>query len=236
MKTKLITLLVCIFCFSFTIRVVAEKERRNVSSFTEISLRVPGKLYFEQGSSHSLEIEAKSSTLEKIETDVRNGELIIKFEKESFFWRNFNPGEIEIHVTSPEIEKLAVSGSGDIIANSGIKTDNMALAISGSGDIKIAELQADRVKASISGSGDILIDDGGTADDLSISISGSGDVNTSGFEARDVSVKVSGSGNSRVYATDNLDIRVAGSGDVYYHGSPNIDSSVSGSGSVKKIR
>ncbi|NQU87227.1 MAG: DUF2807 domain-containing protein [Mariniphaga sp.] len=236
MKTKLFAFIILLSGILITNQAVAEDEKRDVSSFSEISLRVPGKLYLQQGNSQSVEIEAKSSTLEKIITEVKGGELIIKFENERFFWRNFKPGEIEIHITVREIEGLAISGSGNIIANDEIETNSLNLAISGSGDIQISDLKADRIKASISGSGDIEIEDGGVADELTISISGSGNINTSGFEAENVRVKVSGSGNSRVFATDNLDVRVAGSGDVQYSGNPDVDSSIAGSGSVKKIR
>ncbi|MBN1820859.1 MAG: DUF2807 domain-containing protein [Prolixibacteraceae bacterium] len=235
MKTKLFALLVLISGLFITFQASAEKEKRDVPSFTEISLRVPGVLYIKQGNSQSVEIEAKSTTLEKIETEVKGGELIIKFENERFFWRNFKPGEIEINITVPEIEALGISGSGDIIAQDRIETGSMDLSISGSGDIKLADLKASRVKASISGSGDIAVEGGG-AGEASVSISGSGNVDMENFEAKDVSVRVSGSGNARISASDNLEVRVAGSGDVYYTGNPNIDSSVAGSGSIKKIR
>ena len=237
MKTKLFAIVFILIGIVAANPVLAEKEKRNVSKFSEVSLRVPGKLYIKQGSKQSVEIEAKSSTLEKIIAEVKDGKLSIKFRNQKrFFFQNFDAGEITIKITTPKIDGLAVSGSGDIIADDLIETTNMSLAISGSGDINLAELTAKNVSASISGSGDIAIKDGGIATDFTISISGSGDVRASGFEARDVSVRVSGSGNSKVYVTEDLKVKVAGSGDVYYRGNPNIDSSVAGSGSVKKIR
>jgi hypothetical protein len=236
MKTKLFTVLIILASFFITNRVVAEEQKRDVSPFSGISLRISGTVYIEQGSPQQVVIEAKPSTLEKIITEVKDEKLAIKFENHDNFWRNFNPGEIVIHITVPKIDDLGVSGSGDIVAKNGIKSENIVLSISGSGNIKLSDLKAEKVKASISGSGDIIINDGGVAENLSISIAGSGNVKAGGFEAKDVKVKVSGSGNSTVFATDNLDVRVAGSGDVYYSGTPSIDSSVAGSGSVKKIK
>lgn len=215
---------------------VAEQQKRNVSSFSEIFLRISGVVYIEQGSPQSLEIEAKTSTLEKIITEVKENKLVIKVEDNDHFWRNFNAGEIVIHITVPEIDGLTISGSGDIIAKNGIKTKEMNLVVSGSGSVKLSALKAETVKANISGSGNIIVDNGGGANDLSVTISGSGNVKAGGFEAKDVTVKVSGSGNSTVFASENLNVRVSGSGSVYYNGSPEINSSVAGSGSVKKIK
>lgn len=235
MKTKVL-FLTFIFISSFLVNSVrAEDEDRDVPSFSEISLRIPGTLHVEQGSKQSVEIVAKSSTLEEIVTEVKGRQLIIRFKNKNYFQRNFNPGKIEIFITVPEIDGLSVSGSGDIVADDEIKTRILNLAVSGSGDIMLEELKAERVKASISGSGDIIIKDGGVADDFSVSISGSGNVKAEGFKAVDVAVQIAGSGNCTVNSTGSLKARVAGSGSIYYNGNPNIDSSVAGSGRVRKM-
>jgi len=213
----------------------AENEKRDVPSFSEIALRIPGKLYVKQGSTQSVQIDAKSSTLEEIITEVKDRKLTIHFKSKNFFFQSFNPGKIEIHITVPEVDGLSVSGSGDIIAENEIETRILDLAVSGSGDIVLADLKTDRVKTAISGSGDIIIKDGGEATDFSAAISGSGDVKAADFEAKDVAVRIAGSGNCTVTANRTLKARVAGSGSVYYNGNPQIDSSVAGSGRVKKL-
>ncbi len=214
---------------------LAENEEREVPSFSEIALRIPGKLYVTQGNTQSVKIEAKSSTLEEIITEVKDRQLTIRFTGKNYFFKTFNPGKIEIHITVPEVDGLSVSGSGDIIAEGEINTRILDLAVSGSGDILLDDLKADRVKSSISGSGDIIIKNGGEATDFSVAISGSGDVKASGFEAKDVVVHIAGSGNCTVIANRSLKARVAGSGSIYYNGNPSIDSSVAGSGKVAKL-
>lgn len=235
MKTKSLFLSIFILSIFLVKPVFAEDEEREVPSFSEIALRIPGKIYVEQGVKQSVEVVAKSSTLKDIITEVKNRQLIIRFPNRNYFWKNFEPGKIEIYITVPEVDGLSVSGSGDIIAENEIKTRILDLAVSGSGDIVLEKLDAERVKAAISGSGDIIIEDGGVADDLSVSISGSGDVKARGFEAKDVMVRISGSGNCTVTSNGSVKARIAGSGDVYYDGNPSIDSSVAGSGSVKKL-
>lgn len=235
MKTKVLFFTLLIIGVILVNPVSAEDEERDVSSFSEIALRIPGTVHLEQGSKQSVEIVAKSSTLEDIITEVNGRKLSIRFKNRNFFSRNFNPGKIEIFITVPEIDGLSVSGSGDIIAEDEIETRNLDLAVSGSGDIQLEELKAERVKASISGSGDIEIEDGGVAEDFSVSISGSGDVNAEGFEANDVAVRIAGSGSCKVTTNGSLKARIAGSGSVYYKGNPSLDTSVAGSGRVRKM-
>ncbi|MGQ8337249.1 head GIN domain-containing protein [Sunxiuqinia sp. A32] len=234
MKTKLITLITLLAFLTISYQVKAESDEREVEAFTEISLRIPAKLHLDQGKKQYVEVVAKSSVLEEIITEVKGRELIIRFATKNYFWKDFNPGQIDIFITIPEIDGLALSGSGDIVSEGDIESRILNLAVSGSGDIYLPDLKAERVKAAISGSGDIEISGNGTADDLSVNISGSGDFKGIDFEARDVSVRIAGSGNANVHTTENLSVKVAGSGDVKYKGNPRIDQSVVGSGKVRE--
>ncbi|MEN8117068.1 MAG: head GIN domain-containing protein [Bacteroidota bacterium] len=234
MKTKILFLsLLLLGTFTFN-TVNAEEEKRDVSAFSEIALKVPGKLYLKQGDKQSIRIVAKESTLEELITEVKGRKLSIRFPNSNMFWRNFKPGKIEIYITVPEVDALSVSGSGDIEAKE-LKSRILGLAVSGSGNIVIDNLDSEKVKASISGSGNIILEDGGIADELTVAISGSGNFNGEGFEAEQVSVSTSGSGNSKVYSNGSVKVRIAGSGSVYYSGNPDIDASVAGSGRVRKM-
>lgn len=236
MKTKLAS---SIFLFAFILsflQVKADEQNRKVDPFTEISLRISANVYLEQGSKQSLEIVAKSSTLDEIITEVKDGKLIIRFPNKDYFWKTFQPGEITIHITVPQIDGLGISGSGDIIAEDEIKTKSLEMAVSGSGNIKLSELNAERVKAAISGSGDIIVSGKTAAQDLSVTISGSGNFKGLEYSSDDVSAKIAGSGNVGVEANKNLYVRLAGSGNVTYKGHPMIDQSIAGSGSVRSAK
>ena len=236
MKTKLATAFI-LFAFILTgIQVQAEEQTRKVDPFSEISLRIGAKVHLEQGAKQNLEIVAKSSTLDEIITEVKDGKLIIRFPNKDYFWKTFQPGEVTIYITTPEINGLGVSGSGDIIAENEIKTKILDLGVSGSGNIRLSELSAERIKSSISGSGDIVLAGKEAAQDLSVAISGSGNFKGMNFSADDVSVKIAGSGNVDVEANKNLYVRLAGSGNVTYKGSPMIDQSIAGSGKVRSAR
>ena len=236
MKTKLSAAIFLLAIILFTPKVQAEEQTRKVDPFSEISLRIGAKLHLEQGAKQNLEIVAKSSTLDELITEVKDGTLIIRFPNKDFFWKTFQPGEITIYFTTPEIKGLGISGSGDIVADDQIKTKILDLGISGSGNIKLSELNAERVKGTISGSGDIVLGGKTPAQDLSISISGSGNLKAMDYRSADVSVKIAGSGNVEIEAIKNLYVRLAGSGNVIYKGSPMIDQSIAGSGKVRSAR
>jgi hypothetical protein len=236
MKTKLATAFILFAFILIGMQVQAEEQTRKVDPFSEISLRIGAKVHLEQGAKQNLEIVAKSSTLDEIITEVKDGKLIIRFPNKDYFWKTFQPGEITIYITTPEINGLGVSGSGDIIAENEIKTKILDLGVSGSGNIRLSELSAERVKSSISGSGDIVLAGKAAAQDLSVAISGSGNFKGFDFSADDVSVKIAGSGNVDVEANKNLFVRLAGSGNVTYKGRPMIDQSIAGSGKVRSAR
>ena len=236
MKTKL-TAAFILLVFSLTgIQVRAEEQTRKVDPFTEISLRIGAKVHLEQGAKTNLEIVAKPSTLDEIITEVKDGKLIIRFPNKDFFWKTFQPGDITINITTPEIKGLGISGSGDIIAEDQIKTKTLDMAVSGSGNIRLSDLSAERVKSAISGSGDIVLAGKIAARDLSVAISGSGNFKGLDYSADDVTIKISGSGNVGIEANNNLYIRTAGSGNVTYKGKPLIDQSIAGSGTVKSAK
>lgn len=205
-----------------------EQEKRNVGKFDKIGLTVSADLYLKQGNITEVIIEANEEVLERLETEVKNGKLVIKFDT----WRFSRYPRFKIFITTQEVSELDVSGSGDIIAESVIQTDEMALRISGSGGIKIDDLKANDLTVGISGSGNINVAGSQTLKSLDLSISGSGDLDASELAVEDFKGRISGSGSCRAYVNSTLKASISGSGKIFYSGKPVIDASISGSGKV----
>lgn len=182
------------------------------------------------GNEGELTIKGEENLLEYIKTEVKEGKLVIKVQKGvNLKPSNWNSG---IYVTVPveAIDMVSLSGSGDVVGETKIKSDNFKTKVSGSGDLSL-EIEASSVEASLSGSGDMNLS--GKTNDLDVRVAGSGDIKAYDLDAEFVNAQVSGSADIKVTANQMLKARVAGSGDISYKGNPKkIDTKTSGSGDI----
>ena len=138
-----------------------------------------------------------------------------------------------VHITVPfkDLNRVSLTGSGDVLTSDVIKSEAFETELTGSGDM-ILEVDATTVDAKITGSGDLELS--GKTIELEIKVTGSGDFSGKGLNAQNTQVYVSGSGDAIVYASKSLKARVNGSGDVNYYGNPETtDSKVTGSGDIE---
>jgi len=198
----------------------------DISSFDGIGLAISGDVYLKQGNRQSVKIEAQQNIIDNLLTKVENGTWKIKFDK------NVRQHEdVKIWITVPNLKKVSVSGSGDVIGESAFKNlDDLSLAVSGSGKI---QLDADSKSSSIAVSGSGKMKLAGQTAKCSIAISGSGDIDAFDLASQTCSVVISGSGDASVNASDDLNVVIAGSGDVLYKGNARVKSKISGSGDVR---
>jgi len=233
MKSRLITLVAILVIAGTQLLIAQSSQKREVSAFTEISLRIGANVHLKQGEPQSVEVKCSESTLAKLITEVSDRKLVIRYPNDTWFSK-WNPGPVDIYVTMPQIDALVISGSGSIFSEGRIESRILDATISGSGDIKLVDLKAEKVSASLSGSGNIHLFGKQNASELKAAISGSGNIKAIEFPADNVDVKISGSGNCWVNCTKKLNIKLAGSGNVTYRGNPSVDSSIAGSGKVKE--
>jgi hypothetical protein len=209
-------------------------EQRKLSAFSEISLRIGANIHLSQGNEQIVEVKGEEATLNKLITEVKDRKLTIRYPTETIFSSKWNPGKVDLFITIPQIESLALVGSGSIISENRIESRILDLTLSGSGDIRFDNLKTEKVVSVLSGSGNIYLGGSETAGELISTLSGSGNVKAGGLATDNIRIVISGKGSCWVNAVKNLNVRIAGSGNVYYRGNPAIDSSIVGSGQVKK--
>jgi hypothetical protein len=200
-----------------------------VESFDGFTLAISGDLYLRQGDQPEILVKAQPNIIDNMEFKIRNGHLKITY------YRPVGKSKgIRIYMTVPRLDKVGISGSGDIESD-GTFTDlgDLSLAVSGSGNLTFA-CKARSVSSQISGSGNIRVK--GQGDEFNCQISGSGNVMASDFAVANARVKISGSGNASVHATETLEAQVSGSGDIRYKGQPRLKAKTSGSGDISAIR
>ncbi|MEO9511748.1 MAG: head GIN domain-containing protein [Flavobacteriaceae bacterium] len=206
---------------------------RSVGDYDAVALAGWFDVEFVDGNEGELTLKGESNLLEYIKTEVKDGKLVIKTEKGvNLRPSNWNSG---IHITVPveSINAATLSGSGDIVGKTTLKSDSFKTKIAGSGDISLT-VDATYVEASISGSGDINL--AGKTVDFKVQVAGSGDIKAYELEAENVTAQVSGSADIKITANNSIDAKVSGSGDIHYRGNPDkIKTKTSGSGDITKV-
>ena len=202
-------------------------KTRSVGDFDRIGVSGSFDVTLVKGNEGEIKIRIEDNLLSYLETDVEAGKLKIKWRKGT----NINTTKgVHLTVYFNDIEAVGLSGSGEIVSDDMIKSDNFDIAVAGSGDIDL-NVETNQLKAAISGSGDIQLK--GSTDEFTAAISGSGDIEAFGFRSKKATIKISGSGDMEISVSEELTARVSGSGDIKYKGNPRKeDIKVSGSGEI----
>lgn len=205
------------------------KETRDLKGFTKVGFGVSGNLYINFGPEFKVVLEGEKSDLEDIITEVSGEKLVIKKEN----WRHNMNEKVTVYITMPELEGLAVSGSGKAEISDAVKSTDLSLDVSGSGKIFTTGVMVSNLDCRISGSGDIIMNGDGTSAKTDISISGSGNYTGEQLKSESADIRISGSGSCICNVKESLTAHISGSGNVSYLGNPRIDARVSGSGHVR---
>tara|TARA_R110002072_G_scaffold209451_3_gene366971 strand:+ start:2645 stop:3373 length:729 start_codon:yes stop_codon:yes gene_type:complete len=202
-------------------------ETRKTSDYDGVSVGGNFDVELVKGKEGKITLEGEENLLKYIEVEVKRGILKIQVEKGVNIRTT---RKLVVTVPFTDIEKVSLSGSGDLRSKETIKADKISFSIAGSGNMNVT-VDANEVKTNIAGSGNIKVD--GKTMDLSCNIAGSGDINAYGLKATSTSAKIAGSGNIRTSVSDKISSKVVGSGNIYYKGNPDkIESKSLGSGSV----
>jgi hypothetical protein len=201
-------------------------ETRFLSGFSALDLSIDANISYTQDSVYRLEITGQKNILSVMETKVEGDELVIDFKRN--VW-SYNTVNIVVH--SPNMDRMTLSGSGNIHVENTLSGNSLELHISGSGDISVPTVSLQSLTAKISGSGNIRINQGSCISET-MRVSGAGSINTEFVTAETGDVKISGSGNVTINASKALYVDISGSGDVKYRGQPKISTNISGSGEL----
>lgn len=206
-------------------------EQRNFSNFSGVEVSGPYDVFLTQGEDYKVRIEGDENLLEYVEVE-QHGDILEVSSKDGFNLRPRN--DIKVYVTAPRMEKLEIAGSGSIISESRIRGSNkMNITIAGSGHVKLAEVDAPKIRGEIGGSGSITLK--GTTKTFNAEVAGSGEIHAFELLSETTNINIAGSGDAEVFASKKLDVTIAGVGDVKYRGNPAVTQSKAGAGSVRKV-
>ncbi|MTI20644.1 DUF2807 domain-containing protein [Fulvivirga sp. RKSG066] len=194
-----------------------------------------------QTNKQEVEVVALTEIYNISEFKVKDGVLHVNVErkednKNKTVWEKIDnikiSPEMTLTITMRDIKSLAVNGSGKIIGENSIASDNLNLSVAGSGTIDV-DVKSKTLKTDISGSGEVKLK--GYANDNDISISGSGTLHGYDCALTSSKTKISGSGTCEINVTDNLEAKILGSGNLKHKGqTKNVVKTIYGSGSVER--
>ncbi|WP_186434386.1 head GIN domain-containing protein [Lutibacter sp. Hel_I_33_5] len=237
MKKLIITSLLLTLCFNVTAQSWWNSEKvrgngnvvtknRTTSDYEGVSVGGSFDVILVKGKEGKITIKGEENIIPYIITEVRNGTLKIKYEK------NVNvrtTRKLTVTVPYKDIDKVSLGGSGNISNEGVIKGEDVSFSLGGSGDIRV-NVDANHVKSSIGGSGNIKLS--GKTDSFKCSIAGSGSIKAYELDANSLKASIAGSGSIRTSVKNKIKASVVGSGSIYYKGNPKIDSKSVGSGDV----
>ena len=208
-------------------------EVREVGPFRAVASSLPANVYYVQADKQEVRVESTEELAPKVLTTVEDGKLSLKLES-----GRYPKLILRVVVSSPDIEKLSVSGSGNLILEGVLHASgSLALKASGSGDIVAGEIHSRDFTGQCSGSGGIRV---GTlvCDDFDGKVSGSGTLRMGSIACDDFEAGSSGSGGfsvDKLTSTGGASVRVSGSGDIRLKEATvrgNMDLKTSGSGDI----
>ena len=204
--------------------------------FNEVDISGSFKIVYDQGAEYTVRIEATEQELKEMTVYVKNGELRIRkaVAKPTVSFKN-----VKIHVSSPELKKIELAGSGLFAASNGISSINSDLdvEVAGSGNVLLTSVDCFGSNLEIAGSGNIEIGHL-QANEVTAEIAGSGNVNFGTLVCNDLKAEIAGSGNVNCDNIDavNAHVEIAGSGDVNLTGRVSVlNKDIAGSGKVNLV-
>ena len=207
-----------------------ELRYRDVTGVREIRLTTPGTLHIRQGSRESLEIDADSSVLQRIQTRIDGDILTIRLRRPLF---GLFHGRIEYYLTIDDLDSVLTTSSGDVDIDS-VTTRELELASDSSGDIRVGSIKAEFLDVRLTSSGDLSIRSGRVTSQR-IRCSSSGDFRAADVMSDTAEVTLTSSGDAHMHVTQRLTARLSSSGDLRLKGSPVIDAlNISSSGRLRK--
>ncbi len=180
--------------------------RRTVADCSGINIESVCDVYLVSGKEQSITIEADDNIIDQVITRKENGLLKVGLDD-----GEYSNVKVKAYVTLKTIQKLSITGAGNIYIQNAFNTDNLETIINGAGNINLK----------------------GESNYLNCVVNGAGNIVADQFIAKKVDAMVNGAGNCNVYAVNELNASIFGVGSIYYSGNPaNVKTYINGVGRI----
>lgn len=201
----------------------------NINNFTGVDLSFADNVTISYGTTQEVKVTGHANVVNRIKTNVANSIWDVTLEDGCY-----QDYELSVHITIPVLNKVYLSGSGNIIVNDFSNQSDLEVKLSGSGNITLNDFEGtENLTVTLSGSGEIKGNkDISTLNNFNLTLSGSGNYQGFPISGKNCTVLLSGSGNCSLTASNTLSATLNGSGNISYKGNPTITQNITGSGSL----
>ncbi len=230
--------LLVVFLFANHVHTHAQKVRGNgnvttvdyeVDPFTDLELDGVFNVYINQGEKAGVSVETDENLQDFVIVEGRGDKLRIDTRRKMNIRRK---SRMNIYVTVQDLEKLRISGVGNVESTNTLEFKNLDLRIKSVGNVEL-DIVADNLDGDFDSVGNIRLS--GKIGNAYITNGGVGKLAAYDLENETLKLKASGVGKTEVYATKEIAIKSSGVGNVYYKGEAVItDLNIRGVGKVKK--
>lgn len=204
-------------------------ERRMVEDFGQVKIGGGFEVLLINGEVPFVEINTDENLLDFIDTEVRQGNLIVTQQK-----KLLSKKKIKLIVHYVHLNKIRVMGAAYLSNEEYLEEDDLEIRMDGAGIIDL-KLRGDRLKVVLSGAGMVKL--AGEVLEQDLSLTGAGKLEALDLESRSCKILVGGLGGAEVFVTEKLEAKIEGVGGIEYAGKPEeLITEINGLGKIKELK
>lgn len=185
-------------------------QSRQVAEFSRISVSDAIQVTYTDSDTSAVTVKCKSASLEKIDTKVEDGTLLISS-------NGTNLGEVIVSISSKKLQALQASGASSFKVLNEISSEQFELNATGSADIQI-KFKGKLINCTQGGASSVNLK--GQTDSLIANITGASSFKSYGLSSKNVRISSSGASNAKVYATETMKANATGASEIKIKGEP----------------
>ncbi len=232
----LIVALACTSCFrqssSAKSHNIAKKDIAISETFTAISSESIVDVYYTDGASVAIQVEAPQNCIDKLKIDVVDGTLKINYDAPMF---SHDDVDIKVYVTAPDVNSFVASQSSEIEVRVPLSAPTLSAAATGSSEIKFWGINCDNADIAAAGSSNIEFGNV-VCKNMTITCAGDAEVKSNSTDCSSLYITTSGSSEVDIKGAhlDMLGCTAAGSSEIEAQGSASqVLLTASGSAEIK---
>jgi hypothetical protein len=164
---------------------VINKDIEIIEDFQSVNVNARYTVYIKQSNETKIEVKALKEVMDISSFKIENGVLNINIKrdnKDKSIWEEIDDIKIapklDIYISMKNVKALSVNGSGKIITQNSISSEDLSLTVAGSGSIE-ADVKGNVLNINHAGSG--LMKLKGYANDVTLNMSGYGKIESYGL-------------------------------------------------------